>query len=88
MAWLRCRTLLLVIFLDRLQRIKWYSHHRDRTNTDIHSNPAHIESRTLNGIGFYGERISSGHPAVFAGGDIGHRFVPVTFHQAGSPSGP
>ncbi|EHN8792553.1 hypothetical protein QYE92_11340 [Enterobacter cloacae subsp. cloacae] len=34
MAWLRCRILLLVIFLDRLQRIKWYSHHRDRTNAD------------------------------------------------------
>nr|WP_206514970.1 hypothetical protein [Enterobacter asburiae] len=34
MAWLRCRILLLFIFLDRLQRIKWYSHHRDRTNAD------------------------------------------------------
>ncbi len=33
-TWLRCRALLLVILLDRLLCIKWYSHHRDRTSLD------------------------------------------------------
>lgn len=33
-SWLKYRALLLVIFLDRLHCIKWYSHHRDRTNPD------------------------------------------------------
>ena len=41
-SWLRYRALLLVIFLDRLHCIKWYSHHRDRTNPDKSIFPIYI----------------------------------------------
>lgn len=41
-SWLRYRALLLVICLDRLHCIKWYSHHRDRSNPDKSIFPIYI----------------------------------------------